>query len=318
MEQNWIQVDIFTSTQGLEPVGAALAEIGFPAFSIQDAADFADFLAGKNGHWDYIDDDLMRLKDAETTVTVYVPDNSQGQDALPAIREMLMRLKEWDTEQEWGRLELTLTGVREQDWAGEWKQYYKPVKAGEKLVICPSWEEYSAAAGETVLLMDPGMAFGTGAHDSTRLCLQALEQIVTAGAEVLDVGCGSGILSIAALLLGADRAVGVDIDEVAVRVAQENAVLNGVGGKTSYICGDLARDITGKYDIVCANIVADIIMRFAPDVPAFLKEDGLFLVSGIIDTRGDEVIAFVTAQGFVLRERRESGGWLALLFAPAT
>ena len=317
MEQNWIQVDIFTATPGLEPVGAALADIGFPAFSIQDSADFADFLAGKNGHWDYIDDDLMRLKDAETTVTVYVPENSQGQDGLPAIRDMLTRLKQLDTDKEWGRLEMAMTGVREQDWAGAWKQYYKPVKTGEKLVICPSWESYDPSPEETVLLMDPGMAFGTGAHDSTRLCLQTLEEIVAPGADILDVGCGSGILSIAGLLLGGAMAVGVDIDEVAVRVAQENANLNKVGGQVNYICGDLARDVTGQYDIVCANIVADIIMRFAPDVPAFLKKDGRFLVSGIIDTRGDEVIEFVTGQGFVLRERKEGGGWLALLFALA-
>ncbi|MDL2234168.1 50S ribosomal protein L11 methyltransferase [Ruminococcaceae bacterium OttesenSCG-928-L11] len=311
---NWTQVDIFTTTVGLEPVGAALMDVGFPAFAIQDAADFEQFLEGKNGHWDYIDDDLMKLREAETTITVYLPDNQQGVDGLAAIREMLLRLKGLDGESLWGRLECQLTGVQEEDWAFAWKKYYKPVKTGERLVICPSWEEYMAGENEVVMRLDPGMAFGTGTHDSTRLCLGALEDVVTGGEAVLDIGCGSGILSIGALLLGAGSAVGVDIDQVAVRVAGENAELNGLADKTQFHCGDLAEKVTGQYDIVCANIVADIIMRFAPDVPRYLKKGGHFLTSGIIDARADEVLEAVKAQGFTLKSRRDSGGWVALLF----
>ena len=314
MQNNWIQADIFTTSTGVESLGAALMDIGYPSFAVKDSADFESFLEGKSGHWDYIDDGLMQLRNAETAITVYLPDNQQGRDGLALLKEMLVQMKKLDTQNEWGRLEYELCGVKEEDWAFAWKKYYKPVKIGNKLVICPSWEDYSPKDGEVVLSLDPGMAFGTGTHETTRLCLKTLENIVAGGEEVLDIGCGSGILSAAAVLLGAESAVGVDIDEVAVRVAGENAELNGISNKTEFICGDLAEKIHGKYDIVCANIVADIIMRFAVTVPDYIKNGGYFLTSGIIDSRADEVLDFVLDCGFTLCSRKEESGWVSLLF----
>lgn len=312
---DWTQVDIFTTTQGLEPLGAALMDVGFPSVAIRDAADFEAFLEGKNGHWDYIDDSLMALREAETAVTVYLPGNQQGRDGLLAIGDMLGRLKKLDEAEEWGRLEYALSGVKEEDWAFAWKKYYKPVQVGERLVICPSWEEYAPEQGQTILKLDPGMAFGTGTHESTRLCLQSLQSVIKGGEKVLDIGCGSGILAIAAVLLGANSAVGVDIDQVAVRVAGENAELNDVENKTEFFCGDLADKVSGTYQVVCANIVADIIIRFAPEVPRYLERGGYFLVSGIIDARAQEVEDFVTGQGFALEQRLDEGGWAAMLFS---
>ncbi|MDR2931953.1 MAG: 50S ribosomal protein L11 methyltransferase [Oscillospiraceae bacterium] len=312
--QSWTQFDIYTSTQGVEPLGAALIDIGYPAFAIQDPADFEKLLKGESGRWDYIDDDLMKLKDAETTVTVYLPDNEQGRDGLMAVADALARLKALDTVGEWGRLTHTLSGVNEEDWASAWKKYYKPFKIGPRLIVCPSWEDYAPKAGETVMKLDPGMAFGTGTHESTRLCLDGLQEMISGGESVLDIGCGSGILSIAALLLGAKQALGVDIDAVAVRVAEENAALNGVGNKARYLCGNLTDHVTGRYDIICANIVADIIIQLSETVPDYMNPGGLFLVSGIIDTRAYEVLSFAEGQGFRLKSRRDDGGWVSMLF----
>jgi ribosomal protein L11 methyltransferase len=261
-----------------------------------------------------VDDALLSLREAETAVTVYLPDNQQGADGLLAIREMLARLQAMDTEGEWGRLTYELSGVREEDWATAWKKYFHPVPVGKKLLICPSWEE-APADGRLIMRLDPGMAFGTGTHETTRLCLEALEQHIHGGEEVLDMGCGSGILSIGSLLLGAKNTVGVDIDEVAVRVATENAAINGVESKASFLCGDLADKVTGDFDVICANIVADVILRFAPLVPGFLRPGGVFVVSGIIEPREADVREALEALGFRQTARLESGGWVCIALA---
>lgn len=309
---NWTQVDIYTTTAGIEPVGAVLLELNVGGYAVQDAADFAEFLEGKSGHWDYIDDDLMKLADAETTLTIYLAENSQGAEQLAALKSELARLATLEGAGEWGRLECALSGVREEDWANAWKQYYAPVRVGERLVVCPSWEEYASQPGDTVVRLDPGMAFGTGTHDSTRMCLQLLEQHLPPRARVLDLGCGSGILSVAALLLGADSAIGVDIDEVAVRVAAENAGLNGVGDKASFFCGSLADKVEGRFDLIFANIVADVILAFLPDVERLLAPGGVFITSGIIDTREADIQAGLAQAGILVHHRLESGGWVGL------
>ena len=202
--------------------------------------------------------------------------------------------------------------VDEEDWATAWKKYYFPTRVGERLVVCPSWEDYAPAPGEVVLTMDPGMAFGTGTHDTTRLCMQLLEKYAAPGVKLLDVGTGSGILAVAALLLGADSAVGVDIDEVAVRVAKENAAANGVGDRAAFLAGDLADRVDGRFAVVTANIVADVILRLIPDLGRFLEPGGVFIASGIIDTREADVVSALEGAGYRLADRRESGGWVAL------
>ena len=312
MQNDWTQVDILTSTAGIEPLGASLMGLGINGFSIQDAADFESFLAGKQGHWDYIDDDLMKLREAPTVVSVYLANNQQGNEILAAVRSELDRLRGLDPAGDWGKLTFTLKGVREEDWATAWKKYYHPVKIGQKLVVCPSWEKYIPEPSETVLLLDPGMAFGTGTHTTTRLCLLMAEELVQGGERVLDIGCGSGILSVASVLLGASHASGVDIDSVAVRVAGENAALNGVSSKTEYLCSNLAESAKGRYDIIFANIVADAIISLLPDVPPLLTASGSFILSGIIDTREHDVLDAVEKTGLAISGRMEDGGWVAL------
>lgn len=309
---NWTKVDIFTTTAGIEPVSAALLELGIAGFEVKDARDFEDFLQHKTGYWDYYDEELLKLRDVETTVTVYLADNEQGAENLAALRRELSRLKELDGENEWGRLCCELSGVREEDWAFGWKKYYHPVKVGEKLVVCPSWEEYTAAPDEVVVKLDPGMAFGTGTHESTRLCMKLAEQYLQNNANVLDLGCGSGILGISAALLGAQSVFGVDIDEVAVRVAQENAEQNGVGARCRFACGNLGEYTDGGYGIVFANLVADMIIEYVRHISGNLGDGGILIASGIIDTRGDDVINALTDAGLHIIKRETAGGWVAL------
>ena len=204
--------------------------------------------------------------------------------------------------------------VCEEDWANNWKKYFKPLPVGEKILICPSWEQTDNPDGRAILSIDPGMAFGTGGHDTTRLVLETLEKYVTEGVDFLDVGCGSGILSIAACLLGAGRALGIDIDALAVKTAIENGELNGLTApKYEIRLGDLARDVDGKFPVIAANIVADAIIMLSPAIPALLAEDGVYIVSGIIDTREQDVLAALDKCGFSVTERHEHGGWICLV-----
>ena len=203
--------------------------------------------------------------------------------------------------------------VCDEDWKDRWKEYFKPAKIAENIVVKPSWESYEPREGEQIIELDPGMAFGTGTHETTALCLETLDGLVKGGERVLDIGTGSGILAIAALKLGAAKAEGVDIDPMCVRTAGENAALNGVQNDLTVLVGDLSEKATGVYDVICANIVANAIIHLVPDVPALLAKHGTFLASGIIDTRKDEVIAAVQAAGLALREVKEKNGWVALV-----
>ena len=202
-------------------------------------------------------------------------------------------------------------GVEQEDWQNGWRKYYHPLEIGRRLAVVPSWQAYDT--DRVKLLLDPGLAFGTGGHETTGLCLEALDELVTGGERMLDIGTGSGILAIAALKLGAAAAEGVDIDPVAVRTACENAALNGVESRFTGLVGDLSDQASGRYDIVTANIVANAIISLAPAVPALLAEGGHFIASGIIDTRADEVEAALAAAGLTVAARREKRGWVCFV-----
>lgn len=226
---NWTEVKIYTTTAGIDPLTGSMLDLGLQGFMIEDAQDFDEFLHDTTPHWDYVDQAVMeKMKDCETCVTIYVADNPQGMEELMQVRQILARLKAQDPDGKYGRLELEMKDVDEEDWSNAWKKYYHPVQVGEHLVVCPSWEAYDRQPDDVVLTLNPGMAFGTGTHDTTRLCMELLEKYITPQDTVLDVGCGSGILAITAALLGANKIIGCDIDEVAVKVAGENAALNGV------------------------------------------------------------------------------------------
>lgn len=317
---NWTEAEIYTSTDGIDILCASLLDIGIKGFSIRDAEDFNEFLENKDGKWDYIDDDLMNLKNCETSVTIYLPDNSQGGEMLISLRNLLAQMKERDTENKWGRLEVELKSVKEEDWANNWKQYFKPLKVGEKLLIKPSWEDYDNNDGRTILEIDPASSFGTGQHNTTKLCLELLEKCVKADDRVLDLGCGSGILSIGAILLGAKEATAVDIEQNAVETAKENAIKNNISEeKYKALFGDiisnttLREEIGSGYDIITANIVADVLIAMSGLFKSFLKPDSILIISGIIVERKDEVINAVTAQGFEVIESADSEGWAAVM-----
>lgn len=317
----WTEVNIYTTTEGIELVCSKLTDIGVKGFAIRDAEDFKEFLENKNGQWDYIDKDLLGLTDCETCITVYIPSNDQGAEMLTAIKSMLSEMRANDTEKLYGRLEAELTSIREEDWANNWKQYFKPFKVGEKLVIKPSWEDYDNADNRVILEIDPASSFGTGKHHTTRLCLELLEKNLNKGDNLLDMGCGSGILSIGAMLLGAGSAVGVDIEENAAATALENAEKNHISPdvyKTYYgnILSDekLASEIDRKYDIITANIVADVIIEMKDYFVRYLKKGGILIISGIIEERMDEVIAAVESAGFSNPEPYVKEGWVAVKF----
>ena len=307
----WTEASIYTSTEGVELLCGKLLELGINGFAVEDAKDFEAFLEETTPHWDYVDDSLMALKDAETRVIVYLPKNAQGAQTLAAVSAMVRTLKADDAEGRMGRLEISCGSLLEEDWENNWKQYYKPIRVGKHLVVVPSWEDYKKQADDIILRLDPGMAFGTGTHATTRLCMELLEQSVTSGCTVLDVGCGSGILAVCGVLLGASHADGVDIDELAAKIAGENAALNGVEDRTHFVQGDLTDKISGQYDVICANIVADVIIGLAPMVRSLLAPGGLFLCSGIIDDRAEEVAAHLREAGLEIAETRSADGWFA-------
>lgn len=309
---DWIQVDILTNTEGIEPVASILLNMGL-GYAVQDSNDFDAFLEGKNGHWDYIDEEVMKLKDAPTIVTAYLPNKKQGVDQLAVITRELDRLKKWSYDGEWGELTYTLEGLKEEDWATAWKQYFHPVKITDRIVICPTWEDYDRAGDEIVISLDPGMAFGTGTHETTKLCLETLDDIIKGGENVLDIGSGSGILSIASVMLGAKDSLGVDIDQVAMETGVKNAEQNNVSDKSKFIQGNFVDKVSGEYDIIFANIVADAIIGISKDVNTLLKQDGYYITSGIIDERSDEVESAINEAGFSVKEKREDNGWVAFV-----
>lgn len=318
---DWAEMDIFTTTAGVEAVTGALIDLGINGFVIKDPQDLEDFLADKLGNWDYIDDDLMGLKNCETTVTVYLPENAEGAELFAAVKAALEVIRSRDEQGEFGRLEFDTSKIREEDWANNWKKYFKPIAVGEKLLVKPSWEKTDPNEKRTVMEIDPASSFGTGQHETTRLCLELLEENVERGDKLLDLGCGSGILSIGALLLGAEYAAAVDIDENSVKAAAENARKNGIPSeKYAVYCGDVTSDaalaerIGTGYDIVCANIVADVLIAMSGSFGGFLKSNGKLVVSGIIDPRRAEVIEKIESAGFTLIKERSGGDWNAASF----
>lgn len=321
---NWIELDIFTTTNGIEPITGNLLNLGINGFVIKDPGDFKEFLENKESNWDYIDDELMGLSDCETTVTVYLPENSQGLDNLNSIKGILKTLKDNDFEGSFGRLEYELKNVREEDWANNWKQYFKPLCIGDKILVKPSWESVEPNEKRTVLEIDPASSFGTGQHNTTQLCLELLEKYIKPGDSLLDLGCGSGILSIGAILLGAEKACAVDIDENSVKIAAENAKKNNIAKeKYTALCGNIISDIGLReqigngFDVVCANIVADVLVAMSPLFEDFLKDKGILVVSGIIDSRKDEVLNVIKERGFELLETSEKEDWSAAAFKKA-
>lgn len=252
---------------------------------------------------DLIDEDLVNKDRTHSIIHMYIAESDNAVEAVSYLRE---RFTACGIENE-----INCLLVDDTDWNENWKKYFKAFEIGERLAICPSWEQYDNRENRTVISLDPGAAFGTGSHATTSLCLEVLEKNVTESTTVLDIGTGSGILAIAADLLGAKSSIGVDIDAQSVKTAIQNAEINGVSEKTEFIVGDLADKISGKYDVVCANIVADVVMRLFDNVADYMKDDGILIVSGIIDIRADEVEKSAAEHGFKICESLTREEWHA-------
>ncbi len=305
MMENWTELKLYIPADRVD-LAAAIAQMTVPyGIYIEDYSNL-EAEVEEIAHIDLIDEQLLARDREQAVIHIYT---SPDQNPAEAVSYLKQRLAETDLP-----YTLELGEVREEDWANEWKKFYHPICIGEKLLICPSWEDCPDPDGRVQITLDPGMAFGTGTHETTRLCMAMLEGVVTPQTEMLDVGCGSGILAVTGLLLGAKRAVGVDIDELAVKVAAENAARNRVADRLSLICGDLTERVEGQFDVICANIVADVIIRMSKDISQFMKKGSVLLCSGIIEPREQEVLDALTACGLThLRTEREKG-WVATAF----
>ena len=308
MSERWLEVTLPVPADRLDRVCDTLTSNGMTGLVVEEEGDFLRFLEQNRQYWDYVDEGLAARMRGASRVKFYVPDSEEGQKQL---RQYLAGLEEYEPQ---------TVSLREEDWATSWQKYYQPIPVGKRVYIVPDWlRGQTVPEGRVPLYLNPGLTFGTGSHPTTQLCLELLEEVLRPGDRVLDLGCGSGILAIAALALGASRAVGVDIDPKAADVAFENAALNGVGpDRLSVYAGDVLSDKKlaaklgqGQNRVVLANIVADVIIPLSAKAGEFMTPDGVFLTSGVIDGREDEVRAALEANGFAVVKHLERGGWHA-------
>lgn len=299
---NWTEITVTIPNEYTE-TASAIANMTVPyGIYIEDYSDLEQN-AWDIAHIDLIDEELISKDRKNSIIHIYISECDNAAEALEFLKERLKAEKI--------PFETSSLGVDDADWNENWKKYFHTFEIGEKLAVVPSWEEYKNPDNRTVLSIDPGAAFGTGTHATTSLCLGVLDKKVAKGQKVLDIGCGSGILAIASVLLGADFAVGVDIDAQSVKTAKENAEINNLADKTEFFVGDLADKVSGKYNIVCANIVADVIIRLLPDVGQFMEEDGILIISGIIDIRKEDVLSAIKQNGFTIIEEAYRENWCA-------
>ncbi|MDR2670725.1 MAG: 50S ribosomal protein L11 methyltransferase [Oscillospiraceae bacterium] len=312
----WLSVEVDTAHEGVDAVCARLSALEVETLAIQDEAEFRAFLEADRRPWELVDDALRRRLAGVCRVGFYLPADGDGRRALARVRAGLEALRADAPGVDLGTLAVRVETVRDEDWAESWKQFYKPVPVGRRLLIQPAWEPADATEGRAVFLNNPGMSFGTGEHETTFLCLEALERRVRGGERLLDLGCGSGILAICALLLGAAQADAIDIDPHAVRTARENAARNGFAEpRFRAAAGDPLSGTAPPappYDLVTANIVADVVIALCPPVSGWLRAGGLFVISGVIGARLAEVRAAAQNAGFVLDEARALRDWHCL------
>ena len=301
----YTELKIFIPTEDTERASNIATMVVPYGIYIEDYSDL-ETAAWEIAHIDLIDEELLEKNREESVIHIYIEDGNNPAEAVSFVSERL--------NSEGISYRIETVGCSEEDWADKWKAFFKPTPVGERLFVRPVWIDDYDAGDRAVLNIEPGAAFGTGTHETTRLCLETLDKIIKDGDTVLDIGCGSGILAIASMLLGAKEGFGVDIDPLAVKTAKENGLMNNLNEpELTFVCGDLADKVTKKYDVVVANIVADIIILFSTQVKAFMKPGAKFIASGIIDTRADEVCVALQSAGLVLKERVEENGWVCLI-----
>lgn len=303
----WIEVNVSVTHEAVEAVADMLTSIGSKGVAIEDPQLINDLR--NSGTWELCD--IPEQENTEVvTVSAYYADDEKLEKRLAEIDEQLALIEERIGKYRFGNTRFRK--VSEQDWANEWKQYFHVTHVGKRLVIKPSWEEYAPKEGEHVIEIDPGMAFGTGTHHTTNMMMERLEKVITPDSTVFDVGTGSGILAIAAAMLGAKSVKAVDIDGVAVRVAKENVADNGLSEQIEVREGDLLHGTEGKADVIIANIIADIVIMLLQDIPQKLNDNGVLLASGIIEERMPDVEAAAQAQGLYVDAVDHRGGWVVM------
>lgn len=308
-QENWSEIAITVDTKDIETAGSIANMVVPYGIYIEDYSDLENEVM-EIAHIDLIEEELLQADRTKAIIHIYVNPHENPFEAVSFVKERL------DSEKI--SYDIELFDCATEDWVNNWKQYFHPMPIGEKLLIRPVWEDEYDAQGRIVLHLEPGLAFGTGSHPTTKLCLETLEKYISTDSTVLDIGCGSGILSIACLLLGAKNAFGVDIDKLAVKTATENALENGFGAdKFTAVEGNLSDKVKGKYSVVVANIVADIIMELNKSVGDFLADGGVYITGGIIESREPEVLASFEQNGFKVAERHEEKGWLVFVLKKA-
>lgn len=314
------EIIIDTTTEGIEIINGILVNLEINESVVEDSTVYDDLMNSKQMFWDYYDESLEKLKYATPEIKVYFDLDEAGDNKFAEFKYELKRISEMMSEIDMGTLDMDENILNDEDWANNWKQYFKPFEIGDKMIIKPSWEEVENKDNKILLEIDPGASFGTGQHFTTKLCIEQIEKYVSESDEVLDLGCGSGILSIAALLLGAKSAVGVDIDENATRIAVDNAAENNIdASKFKVYTGDIVEDEglidnigRGKYDVLLINIIANVILMLSPAFPKFVKKDGIIITSGIIEQYVDDVRNKLEELNFEILETRNYDEWYSI------
>ncbi|MBE7092986.1 MAG: 50S ribosomal protein L11 methyltransferase [Clostridiales bacterium] len=308
---DWIRITVKTTTEGSDIISEILSEVSSGGVIIEDKQDIKNYNRPKE-EWDYIDEELMDAYEDEVLVRGFISQDENAENSIEYVKEQVQQVYNNNPDFCWGSLEVITEFIKDENWGETWKKYYKPFKPGKVIVIKPSWEEYEKQEGDIILELDPGAAFGTGGHETTKMCIGFLEDYVENEMSVMDVGCGTGILAMCAYLLGAKNVKAIDIDEEAVKVAKRN--VENANFDISVECGNLLENFFGKTDIIVANIIADAVMALAPGAMKHLNENGIYITSGIINERADEVEEKIISCGFKKLERKSLGEWTAFVW----
>ena len=309
----WVELIVHTTTEGTDPVSGILMDCGASGTMIEDRSDIPD-PNQPHGIWEIIDPSLIDSMPEDVLVHAWFEENPSLPSLLDSVRGKLSDLSaNLSPDSGYGTLVLETRSVDDQDWTGVWKKYFKPFRVSERLVIKPTWEPYTPEENDLIIEIDPGMAFGSGTHETTGMCLSLLESVIRGGEEIIDVGTGSGILAIGAALLGAGHVLAVDIDPDAVKVAQDNVLHNHVENAVSVRQGNLLDRVSDVCDICVANIISDVIISFAAPLMKHIRPDGLFICSGIVTLRSEEVAQALETAGYTILKKITRGEWTAFL-----
>lgn len=306
----WVEVQIKTTTELEEIVCDIMYELGVTGLAIEDPNDILAFQQSEE-NWDFIDPELLKQDYEGVIIKAYFPESENLMDIIDLVKENIERIPFRDTGKSLG--EVTVSEINDKDWAEEWKKYYKPVKIGKRIVIKPTWEKYERKDDEIVIELDPGMAFGTGTHETTMLCIEALEKYVSEGSFVYDVGCGSGILSIVAAKLGAKKVIGIDLDELCVNVSIENVKQNNVENIVEILHGNLLDRVSEKADLIVSNIIAEVIVDMIDSLKAYINDNGIFIASGIITEKSSMVKKALIDKEFEILEEKSMKDWVSIV-----